>query len=283
MHRRAVIKTLSVLAGSYCIPSSAYASLKKRFRIGACDWSIHRANQPEAMQVAREIGLDGVQVSLGSAANNMHLREPAVQALYKQAAAAAGVTFSGLAIGELNGIPYKSDPRTEQWVSDSIDVAKILGCKVVLLAFFGNGDLKNDADGQQEVIRRLRQVAPKAEKAGVYLGIESWLSAEEHMVILDAVGSSHVKVYYDVANSHKMGYDIYKEIRWLGKHICEFHAKEYGQLLGKGPINFQQVHAAMEDIGYKGWLQIEDAVPPGAAMLESYKANQAFLRTIFSE
>lgn len=283
MHRRAVIKTLSVLAGSYYIPTPAYASFKKRFRIGACDWSIHRANQPEAMQVAREIGLDGVQVSLGSAANNMHLREPAVQALYKQAATASGITISGLAIGELNGIPYKSDPRTEQWVSDSIDVAKSLGCKVVLLAFFGNGDLKNDTAGQQEVIRRLRQVAPKAEKAGIYLGIESWLSAEEHMVILDAVGSSHVKVYYDVANSHKMGYDIYKEIRWLGKNICEFHAKEYGQLLGKGPINFQLVHEAMEDIGYKGWLQIEDAVPPGATMLDSYKANQAFLRTVFPE
>lgn len=283
MHRRAVIKTLSVLAGSYCIPLPAYATLKKRFRIGACDWSIGRANQPAAMQTAREIGLDGVQVSLGSVANNMHLREPAVQALYQQAAAAAGVSIAGLAIGELNNIPYKSDPRTEQWVSDSIDVASTLGCKVVLLAFFGNGDLKNDAAGQQEVIHRLRQVAPKAEKAGIYLGIESWLSAAEHMTILDAVGSSHVKVYYDVANAHKMGYDIYQEIRWLGKNICEFHAKEYGQLLGKGPIDFRQVHQAMEDIGYRGWLQIEDAVPPGATMLESYQANQAFLRTVFPE
>ena len=47
------------------------------------------------------------------------------------------------------------------------------------------------------------------------------------MDILNRVGSPAVKVYYDVANSHKQGYDIYKEIRMLGKNICEFHAKDY--------------------------------------------------------
>jgi L-ribulose-5-phosphate 3-epimerase len=283
MHRRAAVKLLATLAGVSCLPIPLQAAPKKRFRIGACDWSIQRINQPEAMAMAREIGLDGVQVSLGSVANNMHLRESAVQAAYKKAAQEAGVSFAGLAIGEMNNIPYKSDPRTIQWVSDSVDVAKALGCRVILLAFFDKGDLKNDAAGQAEVIRRLREVAPKAEKAGIYLGIESWLSAEEHMRILDSVGSSHVKVYYDVANSHKMGYNIYQEIRSLGKHICEFHAKENGVLLGKGAIDFQQVRQAMDDIGYKGWLQIEGAVPPGATMLDSYKSNQAFLRSIFPE
>ena len=72
--------------------------------------------------------------------------------------------------------------------------------KVVLLAFFGNGDLVNDEKGVDEVVRRLKKVAPKAEKAGVILGLESWLSAEDTVRIMDRVGSSAVKMYYDVCN-----------------------------------------------------------------------------------
>ena len=132
-------------------------------------------------------------------------------------------------------------------------------------------------------MRRLKEVAPKAEKAGVTLGIESWLSAEDHSRIIDRVGSPAVKVYYDVANSTERGYDIDKEIRWLGKQaqICEFHMKENGKLLGQGRIDFRKVRAALDDIGYRGPMQIEAAVPTGANLIESYIANRKFLQDIF--
>jgi len=256
---------------------------QRRFRIGACDWSIGKMATPDALSVAKEIGLDGVQVSLGTEKDGMHLRQPEVQQRYRAATAATGVAVASLAIGELNNIPYKSDPRTAAWVGDSVDAAAALGCRVVLLAFFGNGDLNGDKAGTDEVVRRLKEVAPRAEKAGVILGVESWLSAAQHLDILDRVGSKAVQVYYDVANSQKMGYDIYQEIRWLGKQgvICEFHAKENGFLLGQGKVDFKQVRAAMDDIGYSGWIQIEGAVPDGGQMLPSYQANVKFLRGVF--
>ncbi len=73
------------------------------------------------------------------------------------------------------------------------------------------------------------------------MGIESWLSAEQHIEILERVGSPAVKVYYDVCNSNDRGYDIYKEIRLLGKRICEVHCKENGVLLGQGKVDFHKV------------------------------------------
>ena len=151
-----------------------------------------------------------------------------------------------------------------------------------MLAFFGNDDLRDDKAGIDEVVRRLKAVAPKAEKAGIALGIESWLNAEQHVEIIDRVGSKAVQVYYDVCNSNDRGYDIYKEIRRLGKLICEFHAKENGSLLGQGKVDFKKVRAALDDIGYSGWIQIEGAVPSGQPMLESYQANCKFMRGIFS-
>jgi L-ribulose-5-phosphate 3-epimerase len=268
------------LAGQ-CAPLFA-APQGRRFKIGACDWSIGKTSDPAAFEVAKQIGLDGVMVSMGGVKDDLHLRQAAVQQQYRDAAKQAGLQIASLAIAELNTIPYKSDPRTVQWVSDSIDVCQALGLPVVLLAFFSNDDLRGDKAGVDEVVRRLKAVAPKAEKAGVALGIESWLSADEHLEIIQRVGSKAVQVYYDVCNSNDRGYDIYREIRQLGKHICEFHAKENLSLLGQGKVDFRKVREALDDINYRGWIQIEGAVPRGQPMLESYQANCKFMRGLFA-
>ncbi|MGV3559266.1 sugar phosphate isomerase/epimerase family protein [Larkinella arboricola] len=256
----------------------------QRFRVGACDWSIGQSSKIEAFDVAKTIGLDGIQVNMGSEKNDMHLRRKDLQKAWREAAKRTGVQIGGLALGELNNIPYKSDPRAEQWVQDSVDVARALGAKNILLAFFNKGDLKNDPQGRTVVIERLKAVAPKAEKAGIVLAIESWLSAEEHMEIIEAVGSPALKVYYDVCNSTVMGYNILKEIRWLGKQnqICEFHFKENSFLLGQGKVNYPEVRKALDDIQYRGWIHIEGAVPEGKNLLESYTYNNKFVRDILS-
>ncbi len=258
------------------------APAKRSFKIGACDWSLGKLADPASFAVARQIGLDGVQVSLGSAGDDMKLRQPEVQQQFQAAARKAGVQIASLAIGELNNVPYKRDPRTEAWVSGAVPAMQALGVNVVLLAFFGQGDLVGDPAGTKEVIRRLKKVAPQAEQARVVLGLESWLSAEDTLRIMDQVGSPAVKMYYDVCNSTDRGYDICKEIRQLGKErICEFHMKENGCLLGNGPVNFEKVRDAINDIGYAGWMQIEGAVPPNADLTVSYAANLKFLRGLF--
>lgn len=270
-------------AATLAAAGASFGAAEPRFKIGACDWSIGKTADPGAMELGKKIGLHGVQVSLGTEANDMHLRKPEVQQQYKEAARKHGVEVLSLAIGELNNVPYKSDPRTIAWVRDSVEVCRAMGCRVVLLAFFHKGDLRNDPTGTAETVRRLKEVAPLAEKAGVILGIESWLSAEDHMRIIDRVGSRAVQVYYDVANSTERGYDIFREIRWLGKQkqICEFHMKENGNLLGKGKVDFRKVREAIDEIGYSGPMQIEGAVPPGGDLQQSYIANRKFLQEIF--
>ena len=76
-------------------------------------------------------------------------------------------------------MPYKSAQETEAWVSDSIDVAKALGCHNCFAGFFGEGDLREDPEGQEEVVRRLRKVAPKQKNLAVNLVIECCFSAED--------------------------------------------------------------------------------------------------------
>ena len=275
---------LAGLAGSGFLSHSAPEQKVKRLQIGACDWSIGKNSDIGAFEIAKQIGLKGIQVNLGSEKDNFHLREKARQELYLAQSEATGVKISSLAIAALNQVPYKSEARTEQWVWDAVDVASNLGVTVILLAFFSNNDLRNDDAGKKEVVRRLKIVAPKAEKMGITLGIESYLSAEEHMDIIDRVGSANIKVYYDFRNSADAGYDVIKEIKWLGKDmICELHMKENGFLLGKGTLDWSAISQTLLEMEYygDGWMQIEGARPEGSEIIESYKYNHAFLRELF--
>jgi sugar phosphate isomerase/epimerase len=260
--------------------SSHAAAHALGFKIGTCDWTLGKRADPSALEMAKQLGLDGVQVDLGHQDNDLPLRTPELQKKYLEMEKIQGVEMASLAIVALNEVPYKSDPRAEQWVADSIDVSKALGTHIVLVPFFGRGDLRGDKEGTDVVVRHLRWVAPKAEKAGVILGLESWLSAEQHRDILDRVGSPAVQVYYDLGNSHKQGYDIYKEIRFLGKNICEFHAKDYNDLYGKGTINFPEVRRAMDDVGYRGWIHIEGVKMP-LGLEGSVRYDEEYLRSIF--
>jgi L-ribulose-5-phosphate 3-epimerase len=250
------------------------------FKLGVCDWTIGKRANPASLAEARQIGLDGVQVDFGGGADKLPLFDPDLQKRFIEEAKKQQMEIASLAMGVLNEIPYKSDPRAERWVWEGINVAKVMKTDIILLAFFGNGDLQNDEEGVNEAIRRLRAVAPKAERAAVTLGIESWLDADQLLDIIQRVGSPAVKVYYDVGNSHKQGYDIYSEIRQLGRHICQVHAKDYDGLYGEGSIDFPRVRAAMDDVGYRGWIVMEGTKMP-LGVEESCRYDADYLRTIF--
>jgi sugar phosphate isomerase/epimerase len=259
---------------------------KRRFYIGACDWSIGKDSDIAAFDVAKQIGLDGIMVNMGSVKNNLHLRDKALQQAYVSAAKRTGVKISSLAIGELNRVPYKSEPQTEEWVWDSVDVAKNLGVPVILLAFFSKNDLRNDEAGKKEVVARLKKVAPKAERLGIILGIESYLTAGEHLDIIEKVGSKSVKAYVDFRNTADAGYDAIKEVRELGRdNICELHMKENGFLLGQGNLPWQQIRDLVYEMGYygDGWMQIEGSMPKNADIVNSYKQNLSFLQDLFAK
>ena len=185
MVRRQFIQSLTILGASSCIDFEYLASLKlKNYKIGACDWSLGQNSKLAAFDVAKSIGLDGVQVNLGTRQDGMHLRNKNTQIQFRDKAKETGIAISSMAIGELNNVPYKSDNQTDEWVFDAIDAAKFFNVEVVLLAFFSKNDLRNDAKGVDTVIQKLKQVMPYAEKNKITLGIESYLTAEEHLSLI---------------------------------------------------------------------------------------------------
>ena len=240
--RRTWLKTSALLTAMATTGITTLGGSKSRIKISACDWSLGKSSDPGSFAVAKEIGLQGVQLNLGNAENDLHLRQRDVLSKFLDASQQTGIAISSLAIAEMNRVPYKNDARTDQWVSDSIDVAVACGVSVILLAFFDKGDLRNDPNGVASVIGKLKKVAPKAEKSNVVLGIESYLGAPELIHIIDSVGSPNLKVYYDFRNSADAGYDVIKELKLLGKdRICELHMKENGSLLRSGSMDWTRI------------------------------------------
>jgi sugar phosphate isomerase/epimerase len=233
----------------------------------ACSWTL-RDSSPGVFAVARKIGLDGVQADMGSP-DSFHIDTAEKRAAYKKAAKESGVRVASVALGCLNNFPLATDARAPGWVAAGIEAAADFGVSVLLLAFFGKGELKTK-EARERVGDILRELGPLAEKHKVRLGLENTLSARETLAIIERSKSPAVAVYYDSGNSRYWGHDAPGEIRALKERICEFHFKDgiksYGDTrLGEGKVDFPAVARAIHAIGYRGWITLEchyrDLVP----------------------
>lgn len=274
-------------------------------RVGMCDWNLGPSCRPDLIPKAARANLDGLQVSVGTAPDRLPLRKRSVRERYRELGEKHDIEYPSTAAGSiLNEIPLKSEPQAAVFVVEAIEAASALGASNALLAFFGNGDLRwrdengelenvsegpyteyrLDEDGVRRVVEALRQLAPRAEEAGVTLGLENTLTAEQNLEILSEVGSPAVSVYYDTGNSAAYGYDVPGEIRRLGnERICEMHLKDReSSVLGapNGEVDFEAVAKACADIGYDGWYVLETSGRDGQFM-EDTRANVAFAEKTF--
>ena len=260
----------------------AYAASKGvKFKVGVTDWNLKQEGKPAAVALAKQIGFDGVQVSIGKGTDSLPLADPALQQTYLSESKRVGLPLASLCLEVLHRNYLKSDPLGQRWVADAIPVARAMGVKVILLPFFGKGALETQAE-KDRVGDVLREVAPAAEKTGVILGLEDTISARDNVAIMERAKSPAVLTYYDVGNSTKNGFKVVEEIRWLGAdRICEMHLKDNPHYLGQGTIDFPAVVDALADIGFAQWAELETECPSGSVE-KDMATNLAYIRGVMS-
>lgn len=279
MTRRSVLQAL--LASG--VPLRVASPANRSVRIGVTDWNLQQTGKIEAVALAARLGFDGVQVSLGRTpvSDKLPLDDSAVQSRYLAAAKQHGIALAGTCLDILHVDHLKDNPRAQKWVADSIPITANLKAEVVLLPFFGKAGLANHTE-MDYVARILKELAPAAEKAGVTLGLEDTISAEDNVRIMDRAASPAVKVYYDVGNSTLAGFDIVKEIRWLGaQRICQMHLKDNPHYLGEGKIDFPAVMKAITDIGFRGFANLETDCPSHSVENDMTR-NLKFIRALLA-
>lgn len=256
----------------------------RKLRIGVTDWNLKLGANPDAVSLAAQLGFDGVQVSFGRKIvdDKMPADDPEVMARYLSLARQHKIPIDGTCVDRLHDNGLKSDKLAPKWVLDSIRLTKALNTKVLLVPFFGKWALQTKAE-MDYVGKALRELAPEAEKAGVILGLEDTISAEDNVRIMEQSRSVSVLAYYDVGNSTKAGFDVVKEIRWLGKNrICQFHLKDNPHYLGEGSIQFPAVMQAIRDIGFSGYANLETDAHPNQLEADM-RRNLAFIRKVMDQ
>jgi sugar phosphate isomerase/epimerase len=279
--RRSFIELgVSATVAASVLPAFA-AKSKVKFNVGVTDWNLKLEDKVESIALAKSLGFDGVQVSIGKVTEDkLPLSDPALQKTFLDESKRVGLPIESLCLEMLHRNYLKSDPLGQRWVADCIPIAKAMGVRVVLLPFFGKGALETTAE-MDKVGDILKEVAPAAERSGVILGLEDTISARDNVRIMERSKSPAVLTYYDVGNSTKGGFNVVEEIRWLGgKRICEVHLKDNPHYLGEGTIDFKGVIDALADIGFDGWAQLETECP--ASVEADMRRNLKFVRDLIA-
>lgn len=249
-----------------------------KFKVGVTDWNLRLTAKTESIALAKKIGFDGVQISIG---RRMQLKDEALQKAFLDESKRLEFPITSLCLDILHVNGLKSDPLGKQWVAESIPIAKAMGVKVILLPFFGKWALQTQAEIDY-VGDALREIAPAAEKAGIILGLEDTISARDNARIMERSKSPAVLTYYDVGNSTQNGFDVVEEIRWLGRErICEVHLKDNPNFMGQGKIDFVAVVDALAGVGFDKWAQLECAAPTGS-IENDMSANLKFIRGVIA-
>ncbi len=250
-----------------------------KFKIGVTDWNLRQTAKVESIALAKKIGFDGVQISIG---RQMQLKDPALQQSFLAESKKAGFPIASVCLDILHVNGLKSDPLGQRWVAESIPIAKTMGVKVILLPFFGRWALKTTEE-MDYVGDALREIAPTAEKTGIILGLEDTISAKDNVRIMERAKSPAVLTYYDVGNSTQNGFNIIEEIRWLGRdRICEVHLKDNPNFLGQGKIDFPVVIDALVDIGFDKWAVLECDSPTGS-IENDMSTNLKYIRGVIAK
>lgn len=230
-------------------------------KYGAMQWILGRSD--DLFATAKELGLDGIELGYGE---RDLATTPEARARSLAQARAAGVEIPSLCIGCLNQGGWSSDDETvrshaTELVRNSIPAAVELGAKVVLVPFFFQA-APHGAEELDRVYAGFREVAAMAAAAGLILGYEGELPADELLALLDRIGSDAVQCYYDVGNAVWLGHDPLAELRQLQGRICQIHFKEYvaklnDKPLGEGSVPVAEACDVIREIGYDGWVLLE--------------------------
>jgi sugar phosphate isomerase/epimerase len=284
--RRSFMAAAAAVLGTS--PSAWAAGLRRvNIKVAATDWNLNNEGKLGSFALAKEAGLDGVQVSLGKndekkGEDKLPMMDPEKQRVFLEESKKTSMPIVGTCLEILHRDNLKAHANGPKWVEQSIAATAALGTKVILLPFFGKQQIK-EREEQKATADRLKVLAPLAEKAGVILGLEDTISAEDNAWILDQVQSPAVKVYYDVGNSFNQKYDIYKEIVWLGKdRVCQLHIKDNPGYLGKGGIDMPRYVEAVLKSGFEGWAVLETSSPSRDIKADMI-TNSTYLRGLLEE
>lgn len=291
--RRLLGGASALLAAGLIRPSQLWADEKvkpQRYKIAVCDWMILKRQKFGAFQLTKEIGADGVEVDMGSLGSRVtfenELAKPEVRKQFLDKAKELNLEIPSIAMSGFYGQPFALREGVERMVQDCIDTMVAMGVKTAFLPLGGESNLLENPNLRPKVLERLKAIAPLAEAAGVVIGVENALPADEEAGLLDEVGSKAIRSYYNFANALQNDRDLLSELRILGKdRICQIHCTDEDGvwLQNNKRLDMRAAKGVLDEMDWSGWLVIErsrDQHDP-TNVKYNFTANTKYLKQVF--
>jgi sugar phosphate isomerase/epimerase len=263
-----------------------------RYKIGVCDWMILKRQKLGAFQLTKDLGADGVEVDMGGLGDretfDSQLGKPEVRQQFLDKARELSLEICSLAMSGFYAQSFAERPTVPRMVQDCLDTMQAMKVKVAFLPLGVRSDLVQHPQLRPAIVARLKAIAPKAEQAGVVIGVETALDAAGEAKLLDEIGSPAIRSYFNFANALQNGRDLHQELRALGRErLCQIHCtNQDGFWLQEDPkIDLPKVKQTLDDLGWSGWLVVERSRSSRNSrdVKGNFGANTAYLKKIFQE
>ncbi|MEY4917096.1 MAG: hypothetical protein RL616_1009 [Verrucomicrobiota bacterium] len=278
--------------GTNTVNSSPVLTASPRYQIAVCDWMILKRQKLGAFQLAKDIGADGVEVDMGSLGDRVTFASALTNAATRQQfldqARELNLKISSIAMSGFYAQSFAERTNVLRLVQDCIATMQAMDVKIAFLPLGVKSDLLKHPELRAQVIERLKAAGALAEKAGVIIGVESELDAEEQIKLLDEVGSPAIKIYYNLANAIQHQRNYVKELLRLGKdRVCQIHfSNQDAHWLQNDPqVNAPNIKSALAEMDWRGWLVIERSRDTNEVhnVKKNYGANAAYLKSVFQK
>lgn len=225
-----------------------------------------RLDFPSSIAKAAELGVSGVQKYLtGGELSAENMTKEKIREI-KDIMSSNGIVFSAIC-GDF-GLNL-DDATIVDKSKRVLDAAKELGCDIVTTHI---GHLTVEDSPFMEAVRKnARALAEYADSMGSYFAAETGTEkAPVLKAFLDSLGAKGLRVNYDPANLVMVaGDDPVAGVYTLKDYIVHTHAKDGIKTgensflevpLGTGGVDWDKYIAALNDIGYTGYLTVEREV-----------------------
>ena len=282
--RASATSVAALSAGAVVLgPATAHASVATpaagRLKQSVCRWTLP-GTLAEVCQRVRELGL-----------KDLDLLYPDEWAVAHQ----AGLTCSmGYASRRGHFIEDGfNDPQLHAMLIEELNSAIPLAAKAGvpnLIAMFGNRRGRSDAEGIANCVAGLKKVAPVAQAHGVTVCVELLNSKVDHpdyqgdhtlfgAAVIQQVGSTHVKLLYDIYHMQIMEGDVIRTVRDHRQWIAHFHTGGVPgrhEIDGTQELNYHAIAATIADSGFAGYVghEFKARGEPYAALAEALQICQ---------
>jgi sugar phosphate isomerase/epimerase len=235
------------------------------------DWPHERA-----FAFAAGCGYTGIEIAPFTLGSSVHEISAPQRAEIRRLAGATALEVVGLhwLLAKTTGLHLTSpEPnvrrRTANYLAELARLCRDLGGSILVL---GSPQQRNllpgvtGADGMKYAAEVIRQAMPAFEETDTVLAVEPLSTADGNFLLTAAqgielvrrIGSPHCRLHLDCKAMSSEATPIPELIRRHRDDLVHFHANDPNlKGPGFGQLDFKPILAALEEIGYGGWVSVE--------------------------